>query len=132
MIAAVTDTHALLFHALGSRKLGRKAAAVFAKAERQEALVYVPAVVLWEVGVLARLGKIVLKRSLRSFAGDLFSNPSYQPVEILPDHVYLSLEEAPREDPFDGLICAVARHLELPLMTRDGAIAESKLVEVLW
>lgn len=132
MIAAVTDTHALIFHALGSRKLGRRASALFAKAETQDALIYVPVVALWEIGVLARLGRIDLRRSLRRFGEDLFSNSSYQPVEVLSEHVYLAAERFPNDDPFDGLICAAARHLELPLLTRDVAITESGLVKTIW
>jgi hypothetical protein len=38
--AVVTDTHPLLFHAAGSRRLGRRAAEVFDAAERQAAIVY--------------------------------------------------------------------------------------------
>ena len=52
--AAVTDTHPLLFHAAGSRRLGRRAADVFDAAERQAAIIYVAlAAVIWECGLLA-------------------------------------------------------------------------------
>jgi PIN domain nuclease of toxin-antitoxin system len=132
VIAAVTDTHALIFHALGSKRLGQRARAIFNRCEEQEALIYVPVVVLWEIGVLARLGKIDLRRSLRRFASDLFSNPSYQAVEILPEHVSIAAERFPNEDPFDGLICAAARDLELPLLTKDAAIIDSGLVKTVW
>ena len=48
--AAVTDTHALLFHAAGGGTLGSKAKAHFAAAERRDALVYVPAAVIGPAG----------------------------------------------------------------------------------
>ena len=48
--AAVTDTHALLFHASRASALGRRAAAHFDACERQQALTYVPMAVIWEVG----------------------------------------------------------------------------------
>ena len=38
----------------------------------------------------------------------------------------------PNRDPFDALICAAARHLELALLTRDGDIRQSGLVRVIW
>ena len=41
-------------------------------------------------------------------------------------------EERPNLDPFDALICASARSLQLPLITRDTDIAESALVSVAW
>ena len=78
--AAVADTHALLYHASGSRRLGKRAAAHFARAESREALVYVPAAVIWEVTLLARAGRFNLRRAPREFFGDLFSNPAYQAV----------------------------------------------------
>src|SRR5215210_8680327 len=55
--AAVTDTHALLFHAGNSRALGSKAAAHFRAAERSEALIFVPMAVLLEVTLLFRAGR---------------------------------------------------------------------------
>ena len=56
--AAVTDTHALVFHAAGGGKLGPRAGAIFARCERREAIIYVPAVVMWECSLLARVSRI--------------------------------------------------------------------------
>jgi PIN domain nuclease of toxin-antitoxin system len=130
--AAVTDTHPLLFHAAGSRRLGRRAARLFQAAERQAALIYVPAAVIWECGLLASTGRVELRRPLREFFGDLFSNPAYQPVDLTPEQIYQADEARPNRDPFDALICAAARHLELALVTRDGDIRRSGLVRVIW
>ena len=82
--AAVTDTHALLYHAAASPKLGREAARHFTRAEQGRALVYVPAAVIWEVGLLARGGRFNLRRSVRQFFGDLFSNPAYHAYDLSP------------------------------------------------
>ena len=130
--AAVTDTHALLFHAAGGGRLGRKAAAHFAACERREALLYVPAVVIWECALLARAGRVNLRRSVRSFFEDLFSNPAYQPHELTAEQVLMGEELRVNRDPFDALICAAARDLELPLVTRDADIRSSGLLRVIW
>ena len=130
--AAVADTHALLFHASGGRHLGKRAAAVFAAAERRTSIIYIPVAVVWECAILARIGRIDLRRSVREFFADLFSNPAYQPVDLSPEQVYLAAERRPNADPFDALICAAARHLDLPLLTRDGDLQESRLVSVVW
>ena len=130
--AAVTDTHALVFHAAGGGRLGPKARAHFDACERRRAILYVPAAVMWECGLLARVVRINLRRSLREFFEDLFSNPAYQPVEISPAHVLLADELRFTRDPLDGLIVAVARDLGLPLVTRDVPIRESGLVRVIW
>jgi PIN domain nuclease of toxin-antitoxin system len=132
MDAAVTDTHALIFHAAGGKHLGKRAAAVFAAAERRAGVIYVPAAVIWECALLARMRRIDLRRSIRQFFADLFSNPAYQPVDLSPEQIYLADERRPNADPFDALICAAASHMDLPLLTRDSDIAASGLVSVVW
>lgn len=130
--AAVADTHALLYHAGGSRRLGKKAAAHFARTEARDALVYVPAAVIWEVSLLARAGRFNLRRAPREFFADLFSNPAYQPYELTAAQVFDADELRLNRDPFDALICAAARELALPLLTRDADIEQSGAVRTLW
>jgi PIN domain nuclease of toxin-antitoxin system len=130
--AAVADTHALLFHAGGSRRLGKRAAAHFARAEAREAIVYVPVAVIWEVTLLARAGRFNLRRAPRVFFADLFSNAAYQPHDLTPAQVLDADELRLNRDPFDALICAAARDLSLPLLTRDAEIEHSGAVRTLW
>lgn len=130
--AAVTDTHALLFHAAGGGRLGPKAAAHFAACERREALVYVPVAVIWECALLARSGRVNLRRSVRDFFADLFSNPGYHPHDLTASQVFLAEEVRVNRDPFDALICAAAIDLELPLVTRETDIRASGRVRVIW
>jgi PIN domain nuclease of toxin-antitoxin system len=130
--AAVTDTHPLIFHAAGGSRLGRKAAAHFRACEDREALTYVPAAVVWEVALLTRAGRVNLRRSVRAFFADLFSNPAYQPYDLSVEQVLVADEPRVNRDPFDGLVCAAARDLELPLITRDNEIRASGLVKIIW
>lgn len=130
--AAVTDTHALVFHAAGGGRLGPKARAHFVAAEQRDALVYVPVVVIWEVSLLARAVRVNLHRPVRAFFDDLFSNPAYQPHGLDASQVFDADELRFTRDPFDALICAAARDLGLPLMTRDAAIAAAGVVPTLW
>jgi len=132
LAAAVSDTHALLYHAGRDRRLGRRAAAVFAACEARAAIVYVPVVALWEVSLLVRRGRIRLRESLAEFVNDLFSNPAYQPCDLTAEQVVLADRERPNDDPFDALIVAAARTLDLPLITRDADIVASKLVKTVW
>jgi PIN domain nuclease of toxin-antitoxin system len=130
--AAVTDTHPLIFHASTRGKLGPKAAAFFDRCERRDAILYVPAAVIWETCILARLARINLRRTPREFFADLFSNPAYQPLDLGPEDVFVADELRFTRDPFDGLITAAARAANLPLITRDGDIRESGTVAVIW
>jgi PIN domain nuclease of toxin-antitoxin system len=130
--AAVTDTHALIFHAAGGGVLGPRARAHFARAEAGTGIVYVPVAVIWEVGLLARAVRINLRRSVRAFFDDLFSNPAYQPHDLTPTQVFGADDLRFTRDPFDGLIVAAARDLGLPLLTRDTVIRESGQVRIIW
>jgi PIN domain nuclease of toxin-antitoxin system len=131
--SAVTDTHPLLIHAAGQgAKLGRRARAIFEACEHREAILYVPLAVVWECTLLARRGRVDLGGRARDFFGALFSNPAYQLLEVDAEQVFLADDMQPNEDPFDALICAAARSVELPLVTRDDAIVRSGIVKVLW
>ena len=130
--AAVTDTHPLLFHALGTGRLGPKAALYFERCERRQAILYVPAAVIWECSLLARVARVNLRRSVRQFFDDLFSNPAYQPLDLTPDQIFVADELRFTRDPFDGLITAAAQSVGLPLLSRDVLIRESGTVRVIW
>jgi PIN domain nuclease of toxin-antitoxin system len=131
-LAAVTDTHALVFHAAGGGKLGPRAAAFFHRCERREAILYVPTVVMWECSLLASVSCINLRRSARAFFEDLFSNPAYQPLDVTTQQVFVADELRFTRDPFDALICASAQTTGLPLITRDAEIRGSGVVKVIW
>ena len=130
--AAVTDTHALVFHALGTGRLGPGAGAFFSQCERQAAIIYVPAIVMLECGLLARVSRINLRRTVREFFDDLFSNPAYQPLDVTPEQVFRADELRFTRDPFDAMICAAAQSIDLPLITRDAMIRGAGVVEVIW
>jgi PIN domain nuclease of toxin-antitoxin system len=132
VLAAVSDTHALLFHASGSGALGPKARRVFTDAEGQRASVYVPAAVIWEVTLLARAGRVNLRRSTDDFFSDLFSNPAFQPHDLTAGQVFAADALRFNRDPFDALIVAAAQSMDLPLLTRDAGIRASGTVKVIW
>jgi PIN domain nuclease of toxin-antitoxin system len=130
--AAVTDTHALAYFAADSARLGQKAARFFDRCERREAILYVPAAVIWECSLLARASRINLRCTVREFFDELFTNPAYQPLDLNPDQIFAADELRFTRDPFDALIVAAALSLGLPLVTRDAAIRASGTVAVLW
>ncbi len=130
--AAVTDTHPLVFHAAGSGRLGTRAARLFERCEAREATVYVPMATIWECSLLVRAQRIDLRRSLREFFDDLFSNPAFQPLDLTAEQVFAAVDLPFTRDPFDALIVASAQSLHLPLITRDAAIRASGVVAIIW
>ena len=87
---------------------------------------------MWECSLLARVARINLRRSVRAFFDDLFSNPAYQPLDLTSEQIFAADELRFTRDPFDGLIVAAAQSTGLPLVTRDAAIRESGTVNVIW
>jgi PIN domain nuclease of toxin-antitoxin system len=130
--AAVTDTHALLFHARGGRLLGPKAADHFRATEEGSAIIYVPMAVLMEVTFLARAGRGGLRVPVSTFVRTLFENPAYQPCDLSLEQLLIAEDLQFNRAPYDSMIVAAALALGLPLMTRDAAIVASKSVKVLW
>jgi PIN domain nuclease of toxin-antitoxin system len=130
--SAAADTHALLFHAAGSGVLGPRAAKHFEATELQQALTYIPAAVMWEVTLLARAGRVNLRRSVRDFFSDLFSNPAYQPHDLTPNQIYAADDLRFNRDAFDALIVAGAMSLKVPLLTRDSDIRSAGVLRVIW
>ena len=130
--AAVADTHSLIYHAAGGRRLGPRAARLFERCEAGAGILYIPVVVMWECSLLVRAGKVRIRQGVSDFFEDLFSNPSYQPLDVTPDHVYAAAALPFTRDPFDALIVAAARALDVPLITRDAAIQASGSVKTMW
>ncbi len=95
-------------------------------------MIYVPMAVLWEVTLLARAGKINLRRTPQAFFTDLFTSVAYQPYDLTREQVFDADELRFNRDPFDALIVSAARALHLPLITRDLDIIESKAVKAIW
>jgi PIN domain nuclease of toxin-antitoxin system len=134
----VLDTHPLIFYATDQRKqLGRKARAAFDAFERGEGFFYVPAPVVLETALLLRKGVIAVPTTLAAWWADLEATGTIIHEPLTRDDVLdgYALQWG-HEDPFDRSIVAIARRLERPLLTRDGAITEwaeaTGGVEVAW
>lgn len=87
---------------------------------------------MWECSLLSRVARVNLRRSVRTFFDDLFSNPAYQPLDLTPEQIFLADELRFTRDPFDALIVASAQTVGLTLITRDEAISASEAVDVIW
>ena len=131
---AVTDTHSLLWYAnlRTHSKLGRDALLHFQRVDRREAVVYVPALVLAEVGELAHLGRITLGLPFSDWMDGVFSNACIlsQPLTHAIVRTAHNLFAIPERG--DRLIAATAVALDVPLITRDPEIAACANVTLLW
>ena len=129
----VTDTHALVFFANRNRRaLSPRAWEIFEQAENRQTLILVPAPALWEVSNLEKLGRIELGQPYEAWVQELFANPCFDCVSLDAAIIAEARNCNFNDDIFDAAIVATARVKELPLITRDKAITDSGLVEVVW
>jgi PIN domain nuclease of toxin-antitoxin system len=126
----VTDTHALVWHITGDRRLSEEARAILAQADQALVLVYVPTIVLAEVMYLAERGRIGIAFSdvltaVRDGAGYL--------VYPFDEAVLERASEAKRiPELFDRIIVATAILTQATVITKDEAITASRVVKTVW
>jgi len=132
-IAAIADTHAVIWSLFGDSRLSAAARAFIAHAAQSGASVGVSGMTLVEIVYLVEKGRIprdTLERLLR-----LLSDPDDVLAEIPVDH---AIAEAMRQvdrqqvpDLPDRVIAATAVHYQVPLISRDRKI-QSAGFETIW
>ena len=115
----VLDTSALVFWTLDPERLSKTAQQAIKKADR----ICLSSISIWEIGVKAKKGKLVLPLSIRDYAENL---ERIDRVEVLPVDVptwigNLELDWDHR-DPADRTIVATAKLHDCPLVTSDATI----------
>ena len=132
MSVYVTDTHPLIWYASGThRQLSRNVRRIFQSASNDEALIYVPAFVLWELAMLLKSGRIALNEPYGDWVMHLLAQPGYALASVNTE-ILIEAFAYPFADPFDSVIAATARVMDLPLLTRDADISDSGLADAYW
>jgi PIN domain nuclease of toxin-antitoxin system len=129
MPALVADTHAILWHLLDPRRLGKAARRAFAAADVGRAMCYIPAATLVEVWLLHERGR--LRVGPAQILDTLAGHPSYG---VLPFDVEQAIEFGALpaiRDPMDRMIVAAARITGSRLVTADESLAV-RGVETVW
>ena len=132
MSVYVTDTHPLVWYATGThRQLSQKVRRAFHAAEHAAVLIYIPIFVLWEIAMLLKVRRIALREPYGEWAEHLLAQPGFA-LAAVDVRMLTEAYAYPFPDPFDSVIAATARVLDIPLMTRDEEITASRLAEVYW
>lgn len=131
----VSDTHPLIWYlANEDRKLPKKVSAAFRSAEEGSGThIWVPSAVAWELSQLMRkTDRIKLTESFEELVRENFFFKSLTLTELQQDDLIIAHSLSFNRDPFDSLIVATAKRLELPLITADGDITDSNTCSVFW
>ncbi|MDY0004321.1 MAG: type II toxin-antitoxin system VapC family toxin [Polyangia bacterium] len=126
----VADTHAIFWYLSGSPKLGERARKIFAEAESGKAEIFIPTIVLAELFFLHE--KLGLSASFREDFLLISGSAQFSLLPMMPEHVlgFEALKDVP--EMHDRIIVEVALRLRASLITRDGLIRRSGLVETVW
>lgn len=123
------DTHAVIWAVMDDPQLGDAARRLIRGGDRTS--LAIADMTLLEAAMLANKGRIEFphgsERALRLIQRMVMVVP--MDADIACEAMELDL---PQGDPFDRVIVATARRRNLTLITRDRAIRESGLVEVVW
>src|SRR6266516_3163776 len=104
----VTDTHPIAYYAQHRySKLGSRSLRLFEEAERTEAVIYVPTVVLWEIAVLLGQGLVRLPSRFDHWCRGMEAGGAF----VIESLCWQDIDEArqlPFKSPFDRLIVGTA------------------------
>ena len=115
------DTHVLLWWLNDQPVLSKKSRAAIAEGKN---LVFVSAVVVWEIRIKEALGKLEIPRNFRSV---LESQP-FEMLDMTVEHAH-AVKDLPvhHRDPFDRMLIAQAKVEGFTLLTHDARLKKYKV-----
>jgi PIN domain nuclease of toxin-antitoxin system len=133
MSDVVTDTHALIWYLEDSPRLSRAANKAFKQCDAREIVIYIPTICLVEIVYLQERGRISADMKAQLEA-ELVAGTSGLILATLTSEVVDALGTIPRDsvpDMPDRIIAATAKHLDLPLISKDSRMPLSG-VRIIW
>lgn len=118
--SVLLDTHVLVWHLEGSRRVGKQAQAAIEKAAESEAA-FLSAIAPWEIALLVCKGRLKLGVDVMDWLREALARPGLHVVPLEPE-IAVASTRLPFEihsDPADRIITATARHIGATLVTAD-------------
>ena len=124
------DTHAWIWWVTAPERLGKKASRAIKKASR----IGIPAISVWEIATKAQRGKLKFDRPYPVWLDQaLAEDPRTELIALVPRIAIATAElRWAHADPADRMIVASALVHQIPLVTADERIWDSKLVSCVW
>jgi len=132
-VRVVADSHAIVWYVQGSSRLAEGARSALVESERSEGIVVSVATLvdLWYVTQTTQsIGADDVARLQARL--DASANVDLHAIDVAVADAFTLIPRTVLTDPWDRFIVATAKALALPLVTRDGAIRQSNLVETVW
>jgi PIN domain nuclease of toxin-antitoxin system len=129
----VTDTHPFLWYtAENFSKLSPSVKKAFDDAVEGRIAIWVPVVVLWELSLLIKAGKIQTSRKIQDYISNNFFAKAIHPLDMTPLDVAISEDLNFTKDPYDTLIVAMALRMDCALITNDSVIHTTQPCQLFW
>lgn len=86
----------------------------------------------WEIGIKTALGKLELPEEPATYIPDRMSRSGTDPLAVeIPHTLAAAALPAHHRDPFDRLLVAQSRLLDIPLISKDRVLSAYD-VEIIW
>jgi PIN domain nuclease of toxin-antitoxin system len=126
------DTHVVIWLALNPARLSQKARAAIEHARTNGDGLAISDLTLFELAMLVDKGRVRLDASLESFLREVEARFVVLPITGRACVRALGLAAGYPNDPADRLIGATALVEGLPLVTAEGEIRLSKVLQTIW
>ena len=129
------DTHAVIWWVNGGGGLSAEAAAAIDRERMSEdGIILISSISAWEVAMLVGRGRLTLTMNVDDWLETVGRIPG---VRFVPVDNQIGVESTRlpgdfHKDPADRLIVALARHLNIPLVTADQKIRGYRYVHTIW
>jgi PIN domain nuclease of toxin-antitoxin system len=127
------DTHVIVWDALRSRRISRKAREAMDKANAGDGIILCD-ISLWEIAMLMASKRLKIDAPCSEFMSYVRKSNVYHMQPITPAIAELSarLFGEAHKDPADRIIAATAIVSRVPLVTADEFLRSSQEVETIW
>jgi len=128
-VKLLLDTHVWVWSYLHPQRLGRRAAKVLQDPRNE---VWISPVSIWEILVLCRKGRLILKGGPASWISASLAESPFREA-TLTNEVALASDSItlPHRDPADTFLAATAKVYDLTLVTADQNLLKGKGYSVL-
>lgn len=127
------DTHVIVWDALRSRQISRKAREAMDRANAGDGIILCD-ISLWEIAMLMAAKRLKVDAPCSEFMSYVLKGNAYHLQLITPAIAELSarLFGEGHKDPADRIIAATAIVSRVPLVTADDFLRSSQEVETIW
>ncbi len=127
---SVADTHAILWWFTDNPKLGSKAVQIFQKCEKGDGIIFIPSIVIAEA--LSIFDKKRVAFDFRKLFTKITRSENYVIISLDVSILQKMIDLKNIPELHDKIIASTAKHLNLPLITKDSVLRKASDIKTVW